>query len=205
VGLIDAAEAAVVVLADPYDLDDGREGTGLRSLSWASDGRLRFLAGAEVFDVQTQDTVFTSFGVAELNVGTGDVYLVPGTDGALSYVTGPQGELWVTFAGDSVVWSMAGDGTRSAVTSFPHPVSGVARAGDAVVAIVEFPSLMFGAFPIVMARGANDAAAYSMWNGFIPRRITSVSGAPRVVAEIHRGDNLSVFGDGSNLWLLEAR
>jgi WD40 repeat protein len=183
----------------------GRVGDAVSAISWADDHTLRLLMGYEfIFKVKGggvvryTDTTFQSYGLAELDVATGQFAFVPGGDSAFAYTAAPDGGVWLVRNQDStrLLHLAPGGDSATAVGAFTGPVRWLASVGGMPAAVVGDSRVEWlepgDSVPRQLPVGVGEGPL---------RRIAAVEGTRRFVAEIERGTDL--FGDPANLWLYE--
>jgi hypothetical protein len=187
-----------------YLSPSGRPADAVSAMRWVDDRTLQFLIGHEyVFKVKGggqeryTDTTFESYGIAELDAGTGTLTTIAATAGAFTYAPAPDGGLWLVRydAPRRLLHIAVGADSATAVADYSGPVRWLANVAGAPVAIVADTTVeWFEPADSVLRRLVVGAAGPL-------RRIAPVPGARRFVAEIERGWDL--FGDPANFWLYD--
>jgi len=186
-----------------YVLPDGRIATAVSKPMWLGPATLRFLASYErVFKVKgggserLTDTAMDVYSLADLDLATGTVGVVPGADSTIAYAPALTGGVWLVKSSDSTRLLFLAPGADSAVgvVAFSRPVVDVADVAGVPVGLladgdaVEWIDLTTGTVGQI---GAVTPI----------RRIAAVPGTRTFVAEIEKsGDPLASIG--ANLWLL---
>jgi WD40-like Beta Propeller Repeat len=188
-----------------YVAPSGRIGDAVSAITWADPGTLRFLIGYEfIFKVKGggliryTDTTFQSYGLAELDIGSATLRLVPGGDSVVAYAVAPDGGLWLARSDQpqELQYLAPGSDTPTAVATFAAPIAGLAAVDGRAVALVSDSAVVW------IEPGDSTGHALPVGPGVGPvRRIAAVPGTRRFVVEIERGRDL--FGDPANLWLYE--
>jgi WD40 repeat protein len=200
-----AGDQSAFVWPVAYVAPSGRIGDAVSAVTWADDHTLRFLMGYEfIFKVKGggvvryTDTTFQSYGLAQLDLTSGEFGFVPGGDSVFAYTTAPDGGLWLVKNQDSTRLLHLAPGTDSAsvVGTFAGPVRWLAAMGGVAAAVVGDSRVEW------LEPGDSVPRQIAVGAGVGPlRRIAAVPGTRRFVAEIERGTDL--FGDPANLWLYE--
>lgn len=188
--------------ADP----GGRVVDAVSALSWADARTLRFLVGYEfIFKVKGggleryTDTTFESYGLAQLDVQTGQLTPPQGaTADVTAYAPAPDGGLWLVQSAAPQQLRHLAPGADSAtiVGAYSAPVLWLAAVATLPVAMIGDTTLEW------LAPGDSLPRRLAVGGGIGPvRRIVAVPGSRRFVAEIERGWDL--FGAPANLWLYE--
>ena len=185
-----------------YVLPDGRIATAVSKPMWLGPTTLRFLASYErVFKVKgggaerLTDTAMDVYSLADLDLTTGTVAVVPGADSTIAYAQLETGGLWLVKSSDStrLLFLAAGADSAVSVTTFSGPVVDLADVARVPVALVA-GGLRVEWIDLGTGRVGQTGAATPI------RRVTAVPGARRFVAEIKQsGDSLASVG--ANLWL----
>lgn len=187
-----------------YVLPDGRIATAVSKPMWLDATTVRFLASYErVYKVKgggaerLTDTAMDVYSLADLDLATGAVGVVPGADSTIAYAPAPTGGVWLVKSSDSTRLLFLAPGADSAVSvaAFSGPVVDLADVRGVPVAVLassgaaEWIDLTTGTMGQI-------GAATPM------RRIAAVpgGGTRRFVAEVENtGDPLASIG--ANLWL----
>lgn len=196
-------DSLTVVLSAPYLLPDGSRANAVRQMTWPAAKTVRFVAGNEIVDLFTSDTVFTPMSVVDVDVTTGVITPLPGTLDVGTYALSDDGGIWFSRPGGKVVLHLApGSAAPDTVVKSSLVIDQLANAGGVPVAIAEYLT-QTGAYPILGTLVVGDSIFRQLWNGTPPLSVSAspVSGvivlqAPRV------GSGLPV---GSNLWMVSAR
>ena len=192
---VDTPDAPTTAYTVSFAWSDGRRALALRQLSWSHGDALRFIAGEENYPSAPTlpDTVFTSFGLAELSVATGAFAEIAGTDSVQTYVAAPDDGIWFVREGapDTLLHLVPGSTQPTTVGTFSGPVTSLTVVdGHPVGALLTAPPMVEW---LDIASGSPG--------GVVPlpslaSRLAGVPNSRRFIAEI--------WSDGSaDLWLLE--
>jgi len=190
---VNPATAYTVSFAWP----DGRRALALRQMSWSHGDVLRFIAGEETYPSAPTlpDTVFTSFGLAELSVATGAFAEIAGTDSVRTYVAAPDDGIWFVREGapDTLLHLVRGGMVPTVVGVFSGPVTSLTVVdGHPVGSVsVDPPRVEW----LAVASGAPGGATVLPIAGSAGR-LAGVPTTRRFVVEISTGGS-------ADLWLLE--
>jgi hypothetical protein len=189
-----------------YQDPNGRVVDAVSALSWADAHTVRFLVGYEfIFKVKGggleryTDTTFESYGLAQLDVETGQVTPPQGaTADVTAYAPAPDGGLWLVRADAPQQLRHLAPGADSAIIvgDYSAPVLGLAVVATLPVAIVGDTTLEW----LVPGDSLPQRLGVSGAEGPV-RRVAAVPGTRWFVAEIERG--WDPFGAPANLWLYE--
>jgi hypothetical protein len=189
----------------PFWLEDGRQITGIRHVSWIGSDTVRFLAGDESYYPGSDvfpDTLFTPFRVVDLTVVTGGLREHVATEGAYSYTAAPDGGIWFVLQDTpEQLYHVPPEGDTTLVGSFSAPVISVTVGNARPVASVlkTLVNPQTGAVSswteIEWLDLTTGAPGGSQRTSGLAGRISGVPGSSRVVAEI-------LGANETNLWLL---
>ena len=191
-------DSLVSVLDAPYRFPDSTLGNAVREVTWPSVNTLRFVAGVEYVTQPMVDTVFTSLGVAELDLTTGGLRILPGTAGVGSYANSADGGIWYG-SGAAVLHLAPGATTPDVVATFPYAVQHVADAGGVPVAIVLFVGQAGATAPLLGYVVPGDTQFHQLWNGGAPLGVAASPSSSTIVASVLRTGPSAV---GGNLWMV---
>jgi hypothetical protein len=192
---LDAPDTPTATYTISFAWPDGRRVLALRQVSWSHADLLRFIAGQETYPSTPTlpDTVFTSFGIAELSVATGIFEKIAGTESARSYASAPDDGIWFVREGapDTLLYLAPGSAQPTVVGSFSGPVMFLSVVDGGPV----------GALRTDPPRVEWLDVASGVPGGVVPvpglaGRLAGVSSSRRFVAEIWSGAS-------ADLWLLE--
>ena len=185
-----------------YVLPDGRIATSVSKISWTSGTRLRLLASYErVFKVKgggasrLTDTVTDMYALVDVDLGSGQVSLVPGGDSTIAYAPAFGGAYWLVKSSDSTrLLALApGADTTNLVGFFGGPVTDITNV-DGIPVAVRSGGLALEWLDI-------NAGLVSRLDWDTPiSRIVALPGTRRFVAEVEK-TAIQFAEDGANLWV----
>ena len=189
------------LLDAPYTLPDSTRGNSVREVTWPAGNTLRFIAGLEVVDLFTTDTIFTAYGVAELDLTSRALTLIPGTAGAATYANAADGGVWIMspLDGRRVVHLAPGATSGDTVATFPFPVEQLANAGGTPAGVELYVTALGIVAPLVGYVSPGDTLFHQLFAGATPAGVAANAASPVVVAPILRGPP---GGPGGNLWMV---
>jgi hypothetical protein len=178
-----------------FSLPDGRRVLAIWHLIWDDAGRLRFVAGQDVYSVTDRvwDTTFVPFTLTTLDPADGEYRPLTGTDSAYTHLTAPDGGVW--FATDAEPTSLklrAADGSVTSVGAFARPIT---RLG----LVDGFPAAISSTGDSTTVEWIDPATGASVGFYAVAGRANAITGVPgtrRFVLDLERGAT-------RDLWLFE--
>ncbi len=140
---LEAPDSALFEASAFFDLADGRRAFDLRALAWTESGALRFVAGKDSFPKPdgVRDTLFQPLRLVELDLTTGSITEIAGTDGVIAHAPAPDGGIWfVMESTPRVLWHRPpGGSSPDSIGAFSGAVSHVANIDGLPVGVQPGP------------------------------------------------------------------